>query len=255
MTVEITLEVAQRVLEVIDAGLSKGLGDRIPGQMCVEAAVCYALGLPHGDEPDCVDTALRGLKIRLNDGPWSSNMARAKGLRRLGLAQLDSLSHLDTKEFTNRVVLYAVNTTLPRTLRAASANLSEPYKGRLETAAAACSIAVGLLAAENATKTALNVLDIFIQNNGGEYPSGVFSAHSAALRSLDALETLNIAYAASSGPAGQFVEASCYAAHAVVDSVSLADDAELAFFAEGIVQILIEMKAPGVQWLTLAPLE
>jgi hypothetical protein len=47
--------------------------------MCVEAAVCYALGLPHSDNPPCVGYAVRQYKIRLNDSNWSSNEARAKG--------------------------------------------------------------------------------------------------------------------------------------------------------------------------------
>lgn len=45
----ITRKIAVRVLEVVDAGLVSGVGSPEPGKMCVEAAVCYALGLPHGD--------------------------------------------------------------------------------------------------------------------------------------------------------------------------------------------------------------
>ena len=82
----LTREVAKRVLDTVDAGLVQGMGVAKPGKMCVEAAVCYALGLPHGDNPDCVAPALRALKIRLNDASWSSNQARAKGLRRLAAA-------------------------------------------------------------------------------------------------------------------------------------------------------------------------
>ncbi len=37
---------ARKLLEVVDAGLCSGLGEPIPGQMCVEAAICFALGLP-----------------------------------------------------------------------------------------------------------------------------------------------------------------------------------------------------------------
>ena len=88
ITIEITEAHARKVLEVVDAGLVSGVGNPIPGQMCVEAAVCYALGLPHGDDPKCVSPALRSLKIRLNDSGWSSDEARAKGLRRLAVAQL-----------------------------------------------------------------------------------------------------------------------------------------------------------------------
>ena len=86
--IEINRDVAAKVLATVDAGLSHGLGKAKPGFMCVEAAVCYALGLPHGDDPGCVSPAIRSLKITLNDRYWSSNEARAKGLRRLALAQL-----------------------------------------------------------------------------------------------------------------------------------------------------------------------
>lgn len=48
----VTREIAAKVRDTIDAGLVQGLGEPIPGQMCVEAAVCYALGLPHGDDPE-----------------------------------------------------------------------------------------------------------------------------------------------------------------------------------------------------------
>ena len=47
---QITREIAQKVLNTVDAGLTKGIGKSIPGQMCVEAAVCFALGLPPADK-------------------------------------------------------------------------------------------------------------------------------------------------------------------------------------------------------------
>ncbi len=54
---------ARRVLEVVDAGLVSGLGVASPGKMCVEAAICFALELPHGDQPDCVANCIRRYKI------------------------------------------------------------------------------------------------------------------------------------------------------------------------------------------------
>ena len=59
MTLTITDELVQKIRTTVDAGLSHGLGRPEPGQMCVEAAVCYALGLPHTDEPMCVGSAVR----------------------------------------------------------------------------------------------------------------------------------------------------------------------------------------------------
>ena len=65
MTIQITKEIAAKVLTVVDAGLSKDLGNPALGEMCVEAAVCFALDLPHGDDPKCVSYAVRNLKICL----------------------------------------------------------------------------------------------------------------------------------------------------------------------------------------------
>jgi len=65
--ITITRDIAQKVRDTVDAGLSYGIGVPFPGQMCVEAAVCFALGLEHGDDPGCVSPVLRQLKIGLND--------------------------------------------------------------------------------------------------------------------------------------------------------------------------------------------
>ena len=59
---EITREGAAKVLAAVDSGLVKGVGSAKPGRLCVEAAVCYGLGLPHSDNPTCVSPALRALK-------------------------------------------------------------------------------------------------------------------------------------------------------------------------------------------------
>ena len=88
--IEITTEAARATLKAIDAGLISSVGERRAGKMCVEAAISYALGLPHGDRPDCVDEAVIEFSIRLNDCRWSSPKKRAAGLRRLALAQLGS---------------------------------------------------------------------------------------------------------------------------------------------------------------------
>lgn len=108
----ITKTTARKVLEVVDQGLVKGLGLPKPGAMCVEAAVCYALGLPHSDQPLCVSPALRGPKIILNDAPWSSNEARTAGLRKLALLQLGTNVDFDEKLFSQRVALFTINVTL-----------------------------------------------------------------------------------------------------------------------------------------------
>lgn len=139
MTIKITKAVAAKVLATVDAGLVKGIGEPKPGAMCVEAAVCYAMGLPHSDEPDCVSRAIRDLNILLNDAGWSSNAARAKGMRRLVLAQLGSAGAVDDVEFAKRVAELSIHMNVPAALRAAAS--IHPYahhKGALVDAAIIC---------------------------------------------------------------------------------------------------------------------
>lgn len=95
----VSIKTARKVLHLVDKGLTCGFGDPVPGQMCVEAAVCYAMGLPHGDNPKCVSASVRRFNIELNDLRWSSNKARARGLRRVAIAQLGSNGVVNDAEF------------------------------------------------------------------------------------------------------------------------------------------------------------
>jgi hypothetical protein len=95
-----TKELAVKVRDVVRCGLSHGIGKPEPGQMCVEAAVCFAMGLPHNDQPPCVAPVVRDCKINLNDAPWSSPQARAKGLEALAVAQLGSKGVIDEPDFS-----------------------------------------------------------------------------------------------------------------------------------------------------------
>lgn len=135
---EIDEGIARRVLEVVDAGLVAGIGEPSPGEMCVEAAVRYALGLPHGDDPPCVAPALRFLKIRINDARWSSPQARARGLRRLAIASLGSAGALDEIEFGSRVARLAIQTCVPTALRAVAQRHAGEQRERLLQAADLC---------------------------------------------------------------------------------------------------------------------
>ena len=229
MTIEITREVAAKVLSVVDAGLVKGVGVAIPGQMCVEAAVCYALGLPHGDAPQCVSPALRSFKIKLNDANWSSEKARANGLRRLALVQLGSAGHLDEKEFARRIVDLAIRKAVPSALRiAASVHKDPTHQAALMAAAERCEKEGTRQAANDAKKNAA-------------------TAAAAAY-----------AYAAAYAAADAYAAAAAYAAYAYADAYAAkkeranARDKALNGYAEDVVQILIDMKVPGVQWLELA---
>ena len=117
VAVAVDLNVAKKVLETVDAGLVCGVGKAKPGEMCVEAAVCYAMGLPHGDRPTCVSDAVRGFKIGLNDKAWSSPKARALGLRRIAIAQLGSAGVVNDVEFATKLADRMVRVMIPIALK------------------------------------------------------------------------------------------------------------------------------------------
>lgn len=151
----VTETVARKVLEVVDAGLCSGVGVPEPGKMCVEAAVCYAMGMSHGDEPTCVAPALRSLKITLNDAAWSSNTARAKGMRRLALVQLGSAGFLNEKEFAQRCAEVAIGNVVPGALRiAANIHPDKKHQEALRSAADRCEVEKSQAAAAHAARAA-----------------------------------------------------------------------------------------------------
>jgi hypothetical protein len=110
--------IEERLREAIEPGLVKGLGEPIPGQMCIEAAICWALGEPHGENPSCVALPDRKFSIQLNDAPWSSNAVRAKHLLPLALAQLNTAG-ADRTKWVQAVVLGTIQRILPLALDAA----------------------------------------------------------------------------------------------------------------------------------------
>jgi hypothetical protein len=257
-------KVARRVLSVVDQGLSSGLGTPIPGKMCVEAAVCYAMDLPHGDRPTCVSPSLRRLKIALNDRPWTSNMARSRGLRRLAIAQLGSADALDEKEFSRRVASVAIRKAAGPALRAAAVLFRDgtAAKERLLNSADLCE-----RMEEDPTPESLKRLSAHLR-----------SAHSYRYAAADAAAAADAVAVAAADAAADAVAAAVAAAAAVAVAVAVAaavadakkkqsfwatywgyrnssstqKDAALADFCEGIVQVLITMRAPGCKllWLT-----
>jgi len=223
--------VAAKVLATVDAGLVRGLGKPIPGQMCVEAAVCFALGLPHGDDPGCVAPALRSVKISLNEKNWSNNKARAKGLRGLAIAQLGSAGVLDEKQFLQHVIEMTIRKIVPHVLRAAAGmEANAPHSDKLEAAAKRCE-AEGTKAAARAACA--------IAVNADAYTNAAVNAAYTAACATDATSATRLICAVHTADA--YPNRSEYPPR----------DESLAFFAEEVVQILIAMKAPGTAWLDL----
>jgi len=133
-----TTEIVQKILSVLSRGLTQGIGEREPGKMCVEAAVCYAYGLPHGDNPPCVGEEVRKFKIALNDSSyWPDNMARAEGLKRLAIAQLGS-NEIDQEKFEEEVFKQNQLLVIPRTFDQIPINERVPEHEELKEFARNC---------------------------------------------------------------------------------------------------------------------
>jgi hypothetical protein len=254
-------KIAKRVLEIVDAGLVFGLGKAEPGKMCVEAAVCYALDLPHSDNPPCVGAAVRSLKIALNDGPWSSDAARTKGLRKLAIAQLGS-DQIDQQIFTEYVALLTARKIVPVALRAAAKLVSAADAASLLEHAEKCSDAGDVAAAREAARAAANVAAraAYATARGAAYAAANASA-SAARGAADAADAAarGAAYAADAAAraaanaaaraAYATARAAAYAAHAA--HAAHAADGILTMFADIALEALIICDSPGAQWLYL----
>jgi hypothetical protein len=247
--VEINIDIARKVLETVDAGLVSGLGNPAPGRMCVEAAVCYAMGLPHGDNPSCVAPALRRLKVRLNDSRWSSAIARSRGMRRLALAQLGSAGALDEKEFARRVVLLAIKSSVPQALRAAASVCKTFHKDKLLTLADLCERDPTEKNARDAAYAATNAA---ADAAYAAYTATNAAANAAYAATNAAADAAYAAYAAAYAAAATNAAAyAAYAAYTATYAAIVSIDKLLSTFAEEVVKILIDMKAPGCQWLVL----
>lgn len=133
---DVSEEIARKVLTTVDAGLVSGIGVAKPGQMCVEAAVCYAYGLPHSDQPPCVGSAVRLFKIRLNDSCWPTDADRTAGMRKLAIAQLGS-NTIDQDVFADIVARETIKRILPLTMRLAAAK-NPKFAEEIEAAAKLC---------------------------------------------------------------------------------------------------------------------
>jgi hypothetical protein len=221
---------------ILARGLSLGLGMR-DGQMCIEAAICAALDLPHGDDPGCVDPAVRAYKIRLNDSSrWRSPRSRAEGLRDLGIAQLGSRGVIRGDVFVARLAEQTIRVLIPTLFR-------EIFPNRPACLAAAdqCEREGTREAGWEARKAA----DV------------AFASDSAAARASFAAAAATYAADAATAAAAD-AAAAAYAAYAAsdVDAASAADAASasmseryLRLSASLALGVLRDLKSPGALWL------
>ena len=224
---------------ILAKGLSLGLGSP-DEQVCIEAAICQVLGLPHGDDPKCVASTVRSFKIRLNDSNWSSPKTRARGLRDLGLAQLGSLGVVEDFEFSTRLAQKTIQVLLPELFRdlaneredwLEAANQCEK-KGSADAAYAAADAAYA--AADAAINAAASAANNAARAANNAAASAAYDAASAAINAADAARAANnaaraannAARAAASAAADAYAAANAYAAaSAAADAASAAINA------------------------------
>jgi len=233
---QITKELVDKINKLLDEGLVCGLGKPIPGQMCVEALICHALDLPHGDEPNCVSPAVRSLKIRLNDSNWSSNKARAEGMRNLAVLQLGTNNNFSDVDFAHKVAMFTCCEFIPFFLR----DIDKEKEWFTEELESKLRNAKNLTEAKNAAYAAAN----YAAANAATYATyadyvadyaAAYAAYAAHAAANDATNAANANAAA--------------AAYAAANAAANADDKYLIFFAKGIEKILIEMNVPGKDFI------
>jgi hypothetical protein len=243
----VTRKIATKVRDLVDAGLVAGVGVPEPGKMCVEAAVCFALGLPHGDDPKCVAQPLRRLKMRLNDSAWSSNQARAKGLRRLAVAQLGSIGALDENAFVGRLCEMTIRKALPIGLRAV-AKLNRKHAKAMEAAAVRCEHEGTREAAQNSERVARAAAA------AAAYAADYASRAADYAAAYAAAPAYAADYAASAAAYAATAASAAAADYSSAAAAAAARDRVLAQYAEWVIEILIELQAPGCDYLDLVPL-
>src|SRR5579864_7732419 len=109
-TKEIALKVAQSINGALRLGAGRGEGQDV----CVMQAIARAVGLPAIDDQveSCVGSAVGAFNRRLNDCSWSSDKARAEGMKQLGVASIGS-NQLDQMEFGKLMFLRGTQKLLP----------------------------------------------------------------------------------------------------------------------------------------------
>ena len=234
-TLTITEPLIRKLLATVDAGLTAGLGVPTPGKMCVEAAIAFALGEPHSDGPTCVHPVVRAGKIALNDCAWSSDLARAKGLRRVAIAQLGS-TEIDYVKYVTLLAQYTHNEIVPLAAESA-AKYAESAAISAESAAEYAAIS-----AECAAKSAAKYAE-----------SAAISAESAAESAAISAKCAAKSAAESAAISAKYAEyAAESAAKCAAESAAESDrDAVLRLSADLMVRALKECGSPGCEWLWL----
>ena len=224
--------------KILKRGLRKGGGLKAGDIGCVENAVCEAIGLPYSDDPKCVAASVRTYKIGLNDAAWSSNEARASGLRDLGIAQIGSKGVVDDVAFAEGLSKLIIRHFIPALFR--DVFRDEP---KCLEAADRCAAAVPA-----ATPSAASDAASYAASAARSARYAASDAASAARYAASDAACYAASYAASA--ASDAASAARYAARAACDAAcDAASDKYLLLSASLALQVLRELKSPGCEWI------
>jgi len=253
----ITESFVRKLLETVDAGLMVSDGVPKPGKLCVEAAIYYALSEPHSKGSGCVDPIVRRGLGRLNDALWSSKQARAKGLRKVAIAQLGSKDTINITNFLALFAEYTIREVVPVALRAAGA-LNSHHTKELEAHAEQCeregSRDVADAAARAAYDARIAAYSTHATHASGDAAYVAFSAARAATYAACAAT-----YIYHEGYANRVITDSVSAAYAAADAAAAAvsrvtspeADHVFSLCANLMVRALQKCGSPGCEWLWL----
>ena len=189
----------------------------------------------------CVSEHVFGMLCRAK---WSNPQARAKGMKRLVVAQIGSDGVVDTEKFHGRVFALVTRKVVSGSLRNASSKSKDTEdQSNLNAAADKCekegtkescmeAFEVSKdVAKKNGTKYRETALSLGDPNEMDEAATTFAAAHNAAITSI----------ASANNAVAQSIHNACY--------ISSTADKVLEAFTENVVQILIEMGSPGAEML------
>jgi hypothetical protein len=167
---------------------------------------------------------VRRFKIRLNDAKWSSNKARAVGMRRLAIAQLGTNDpSFDEKRFVEVLVEQTIRQIVPHALRVAGKTAKDEHKALLEEAAVRCERDGDSEAVRNAKKADAAYAYTGCAASAAAY-AAAYAAYAGYADDADAASEAAAAYA--SYAATKYADAAAFCASAA-DGIALNMSADI----------------------------
>ena len=122
--------------------------------------------------------------LSLNDSSWSDGQARAKGLRRVAIAQLGTADTLDGEKFKREFQVAATQRCTPLLLRAAATiarkGKDENQAAKIENVAAQCEAGIPIVEAQAAMRALHAYAYAYAHANANAYADAYANAYANA---------------------------------------------------------------------------